>query len=261
MAPTAAKSESLRRLADVLEEARPWTVEDSLRLVRELAAQVEVLHQGGRTHRAINAETVLVDSRLRPKLSPPAPPRRFGGSDNDPEFCPPELAGGGVLQLPHDLQAAAAVLKRSGRELDPRRIDVYQLGTLLCRLITGASIRQYVFSPVVKARVPADVRPLLDVALGHDCLDRLSNCEQFLAALDEALRQASTADGPASRQETPAQGSVIVPGGDTPAKGNPPASAAVPAAADSGELPFARLGHYRVLGRIGRGGMGDVYRG
>jgi serine/threonine protein kinase len=26
-------------------------------------------------------------------------------------------------------------------------------------------------------------------------------------------------------------------------------------------LPFARLGHFRILCRIGRGGMGDVYRG
>lgn len=34
MAPTTAKSEAFRRLADVLEEGRPWTVEDSLRLVR-----------------------------------------------------------------------------------------------------------------------------------------------------------------------------------------------------------------------------------
>ncbi len=261
MAPTTAKSEAFRRLADVLEEGRPWTVEDSLRLVRKLAAQVQVLHQSGRTHRAISAETVLVDSRLRPQLSPPALSRRFGGNDSDPEFCPPELAGGSVLELPLDLQAAAAVLKRSGREFDPRRIDVYQLGALLCRLIMGESIRQYVFSPVVKARVPAAVRPLLETALGHDCLDRLFTCEQLLAALDEAFRQANAADGPASTQETPAQGSVIVPGGDTPPHGSQPASAPFPAAADSGELPFARLGHYRVLGRIGRGGMGDVYRG
>ena len=125
MDPTVAKSEGLRRLADVLEEGRPWTVEDSLRLVRELAVKVEVLHQGGRTHRAINAETVWVDSRLRPQLSQPAPPRRFGGGHNDPEFCPPELAEGSVLQLPHDVKAAAAVLKRSGRQIDPQGATLY----------------------------------------------------------------------------------------------------------------------------------------
>jgi len=133
-------------------------------------------------------------------------------------------------------------------------------GALRCRLISGEGIRQYIFNPVVKARVPRGVRPVLEAALGHDCLDRLFTCEQFLAALDEALRRGSAADGPASTQETPAQGSMIVPdGGDTPPEGSQAAS--TPASADSVDLPFARLGHYRILGRIGGGGMGDVYRG
>jgi hypothetical protein len=47
-------------------------------------------------------------------------------------------------------------------EIDPRRIDAYQLGTLLCRLLTGGPSADYLRSPRVKAKVPARLQPLLE---------------------------------------------------------------------------------------------------
>src|SRR3972149_5962021 len=256
MADTFTKPETPRHLSDLLTDGRPCRVKESLLLVHRLALQARVLHQKGRTHRAICPEQVIVDEKRRPPLGPPAGPRRFGGKESDPEFAPPDRAEGDGLELPESIEAAAAVLRKAGHTLDPRRIDVYQLGTLLCRLLTGGSIQAYIFDPMTKAKVPAIVRPMLSRALGFDPGNRCADCNGLIEALDEALPQAGSVETPTSMHETPAGGSVILPDGDTPPEGNEPASA--PQAAD---LPFERLGHYRILARVGSGGMGDGYRG
>jgi serine/threonine protein kinase/outer membrane protein assembly factor BamB len=67
-----------------------------------------------------------------------------------------------------------------------------------------------------------------------------------------AASQPSTSD-----RDTPAGGSVIGAESDTPRHGH---RARQPTQTDA-DLPFERLGPYRVTGRVGSGGMGDVYRG
>ncbi len=256
MAHTFAKSQTPRRLSEVLAESRPWRVKDSLLLVHRLALQVRTLHQNGRTHRAISPAAVSVDEKLRPQLGAPAGPRRFGGEDSDPEFCPPQLAAAEGLELPEGIEAAAAVLKKNGQALDPRRIDVYQLGTLLCRLLIGEPVLGYMYDPTVKAKVPFVARPVLEGALGDNARGPFGDCEELIEALEQAIRQAQSAEGPSSMHETPARGSAIVPHGDTPPKGKQPASAP-----QSGQLPFERLGQFQIVRQIGSGGMGDVYLG
>ncbi len=110
MAETFAKSERLRRLSELLAERPDWPLRDRLVLVQRLARQVQTLHQNGRIHRAIGIDAVTVDGQLRPQLPPPAGPRRFGGDDSDPEFCPPELTGGHGVRLPAEIDSAAARL-------------------------------------------------------------------------------------------------------------------------------------------------------
>jgi len=257
MADPFAKSETARRLSDVPDGEQSRSVQDSLVLIRRLALQVRALHEQGRTHRAIGAETVSVDEQLRPDLSPPARLQHFGINDADPEFCPPELAKADGFELPDDIEAAAAVLQQRGYAIHPRHVDIYQLGTLLCRLLTGEPIQGYMYSPNVKARVPPIARSILQRALGYDADDRFENCDALIEALDEVIREAEAAKPPTSLQETPAEGSVLWTSGDTPAQGSEAISATQPGC----NLPFERLGHYRIIARIGGGGMGDVYQG
>ena len=194
------------------------------------------------------------------------PRRRFGADCSDPEFCPPELAEGDAVELPESIEAAAAVLEARGLATDPRRIDIYQLGTLFCRLITGQSVVSYMYTAGSKGKIPAMVRSLLERALGYNAADRFEDAAALAAAV-EAVRATIDA-APASIHETPPQGSIVGRTANTPQGGHPAALplpvgriANPPYDPLAGKLPFEALGQYRILARVGHGGMGDVYRG
>jgi formylglycine-generating enzyme required for sulfatase activity/serine/threonine protein kinase len=256
MAETILKSRTRGRLSELLAQPGTWSLRDRLVLVRNLAERVQTLHGQGRTHRAIRAESVNVDDGLRPRLDPPALPERFGGEGADPEQCPPELVAGEAVVLPEGIEAAAAVLTKGGHSIDPRQIDIYQIGTLLCRLLTGETILGYMYDPKIKAKVPSAARGALGRALGEDEAGLFGDCDELIEALDKAVQAAEPTRPPAAQRDTPAEGSILLAGGDTPPDGHRP----VPESPDVVSLP-PQLGHYRILDRIGGGGMGDVYRG
>lgn len=241
-----------RLLADSLARGA-WSRLDSLSLVAGLAAQVAALHRGGRLHRSIDAHHVLLDDADGPRLAPPPAAVDFS-SFAMAGFAPPELAGAEIGELPENLAAAAGVLRSAGHTCDPRRIDVYQLGALLCRLVTSQEIQAYLYSPTVKAEVPFAIRELLDRALGYDTIERLADCEELASALQRAREDAaSSADQPPRRSDT------TVAAHDGTHSGVAPADQWRPVSADS-DLPLERLGTCRILGRLGSGGMGDVYK-
>jgi len=259
MADTLTKSDEPRRLSQWLRDRQPWSLADRLLLIQKLATQVRTLHESGRTHCAITVDEVLVDGEFEPQLGPPAPLCRFGGEHSDPDLCPPELAGGEVLELPPEIERAAAILHQCGHRFDSRRIDVYQLGSLLCVLSTGRSVLQYMYSSRAKASVPRLARSLLSRALGCDDVEPLADCDEFLEALEDVLQLAGSGHTSTSILETPA-----VAEGRTFGAGMPAAAAGTGGERGRAEettdaLPFERLGHFRIIRRIGRGGMGDVY--
>ena len=165
MAETQAKSTTSRCLADLFTQGADWSLADQLQFVRDLAIQVHAAHEQGVVHRAIQADAVRVDERLHPQLDQPGPAVPLGGEGADLECCPPEMTAGEKVDVPQPIEAAAAALERGGHAIDPRRIDIYQLGTLACRLITGESVLGYLYDPQVKARVlhgnPQDTRLVL----------------------------------------------------------------------------------------------------
>jgi serine/threonine protein kinase len=219
-----------------------------------LLAQVIALHREGRLHRAIAAGTISLGSDRRPLLSNPPEKVVLGGaaeSDN----CPPELPTGLPWDMPTELEPARAILATAGVDMDPRRIDVYQLGVLLCFMVTGQSSGAYLRSPKTRGLVPAVLRPLIDSALGHDVDARLENCEQFSTMLAEATDASHATHALGS--DTPA---MIVAHTPLPEARSPLVedfAAAQPATAVD---PAGRLGAYQLLKRIGGGGMGDVYK-
>jgi WD40 repeat protein/serine/threonine protein kinase len=237
-----------RSLAAVLDERGPFPEGEALAVLRRLLAELRALHASGRTHRGISAAAVLITPEGAVSLSEP-PAVLECGAEADPEACPPELHGLGPVRLPAGIDEARQALAQAGCDLDPRRIDVYQLGALLCRLLTGEPAAAYLRSPRVKARVPPSVRPLLERALGYHPADRFHTCEEFALALDSP-----GATAPPTPEPAPANGDIA-----TKPPSPPPAPPAVATPAEEPSPPLDRLGHYRVIRRLGRGGMGEVY--
>ncbi len=257
MTEPSTKSIDSQLLGELLAAGPVFTLKERLVLAQRLAVAVHALHGQGRTHRALDAATVTVDGRLLPKLAAPAGPRRFGAEHSDPEFCPPELALDTAVELPAEIETAAAILRQHGLALDPRRVDVYQFGVLLCQLLTGESLLSYRYSTSVKAKVPPVARAVLDRCLGEGPAAPLADCNGLIEALEESLLQC--ADGPPSIRETPPRGSGVAILAETPPQGSAAAAPAARSAAE--EPPFERLGHFQIVQRIGHGGMGDVYKG
>lgn len=255
MEPALTDPRPVHGASEATDELCALPLHDRLRLVRELAEQLAALHGGGRVHRAIDRVVVLPGERPRLQLPDPPPRRRFGGDHSDAEYCPPELATADTLELPDDVDVATRLLRKSGHGLDPRQIDLYQLGALLCRLLTGDSIHSYMLSPTTKANVPASAREVLARSVGFDAGSRFDDSAALMAAVDDAVRKASPA--PAPDADTQPGARALARADDTPVERHRRDSMVREPAA----LPFQRLGDLEIVAHLGRGGMGDVYKG
>ena len=251
-------------LANELARREVLPTAQAVDIVRQLAHEIALRHESGRLHLRIVAETVSYDSDTgKAELDEPLNEScSFGGAADDDEFCPPELHDCSV-QIAVNITAARDALRAAGlKNVDPQRIDIYQLGTLLCRLLTGQSVNAFLSRPRVAAKVPPEARDLIERALGHDSKRAIRSASELLRALetlDAAHTQALPNAQPGSTRNvskpdtTPSF--VSVDAADTDA-GRP-----APSPVDEAALPFQKLGHYEIVGRLGRGGMGDVYKG
>jgi len=243
-------------LADFLAESGRLNSSEVRELLCRLVAQVTALHDSGCVHLEIHPRSISLDGQLQPSLGRPESLVVLGNFPTPLAINPPELQQVKEIKLPTEISAAQGVLEKAKISLDPRRIDVYQLGCLACELLTGQSVRDYLKSPRVKARVPTEWRKLIDYSLGYDPAARLISCEQFTAAFETIEIEGPSQDV----ADTPPFGTGVDVLRDTPAKGIH-LSGLQKNTKHPSELPFEQLGHFQIVGRLGRGGMGEVYRG
>ena len=251
--------EAVPSLAEKLDYFAAKPLADRLLLVRQLAEQVREIHARGRTHRNISPNTIILDEQMYPRLSGYRARQRLGGEDSDPEICPPQLAVGEALELLDVAAVTARLLENNRFAISPQRIDLYQLGVVLCRLLTGHSIRDYMISPTVKNLVPAAAQRCLAMAIGFDAEDPYQDCDALIAGLDETIRSAGTVATPAAMVDT--WPSMATGESSSPTETGRGAKHKTPSrVAEADELPFRELGGFQVLQRIGGSGMGDVYK-
>ncbi|MHC4622238.1 MAG: protein kinase domain-containing protein, partial [Planctomycetota bacterium] len=249
------KTEYDRTLAEVIAEAGVLSVEQAAAVILQLAEAVRDLHAEGKVHRQICADTVRVGRAMPAKLETTEQEVTLGGIGIDLVPCPPPLQNMQPVSLPAATDAAQQALTEAGVLLDPRQIDFYQLGALLCFTTSGHSISEYLRSCKAKAAVPQVLRPIIDRALGLNSKDCFQSADSFISELEAIV----SGRPPAKSQRSHLPDSIFAESLSKSEAGlQPPRDTRAVA---GGSLPFEKLGHYRIIERIGHGGMGDVYKG
>ena len=257
--------ESRRTLAEVLQDDR-LTEQEASAVMLALLESVESLHADGRIHGGISADSITVDASLQPALPNGLPSLEINDGRGSDDAYPLALRGLPPTILPTRIDAARRVLAEAGVPLDPRQIDLHQLGALMCRAVSAGTVSSYLRSPRSKAEVPKSLRPIIDRALGSG--EPIESCARFAEAIGgigkpgsvraESLPESVFAKGlsamPRIAPHTPAGGSAAT------SVSRAPQETPAPRGGIHDEIPFERLGHYRILERIGHGGMGDVYK-
>ncbi|MFH1303313.1 MAG: protein kinase [Planctomycetota bacterium] len=153
-----------------------------------------------------------------------------------------------LQSLPVKIAEAQRRVEQADLTFPVRLIDSYALGELACWITADCSVSEYLQSPRVLQRIPAEFRPLIDRALGFDPNQRCEEIEDLMTQLrnfQSTLRQeAMTKDLSDSRSPN-----------------REPTQTTMDSREKHAGLPFERIGHFQIRRRIGSGGMGDVYEG
>ncbi len=264
-----------RTLASLLAEQPALGAPQAVRILRQLATQVAALHDTGLLHHGITIAGVVFDDAGTAAFAASHPVSESALEDSEVQSLLPELSRLASGELPAEIEVARARFAAAGIMLEPRQVDLCQLGALWCRMLTGESAQAYLRSPRTKGKVPSELRPVLERALGYNGQERFADARELIAALDKLAGLTDDdedidAEEPAPPGVSPASDTTptFVGSAKTPADtsvGLGPSSPRVAAAANRRDiqapLPFTRLAHYEIVARIGHGGMGDVYRG
>jgi serine/threonine protein kinase len=270
---------NVHTLADWIEQGRRLSEGEAVELIRQVAVELAALHRAGQSHGRISPAAILVDDGLRARLQIRGDDAPIEQSAFSGEWIPREVRDRAFAKVMDRLEGKAAAgdvylspaSAIAGDDwADPRQIDVYGLAAILCRLITGKSADAYLRSPRVKGSLSESRQQFFERALGGAPGPRLRDADDFLLALEAPLTRvmttpASPARRPAERIASPAQpaSSEVLEAIDL----SPSCRSGLPVGdpqqgpQHEDDLPFQKLGHFDVISRLGRGGMGEVYLG
>ncbi len=165
------------------------TLSEFLQAVSELTRQVEALHQQKQLHLGIHWDAVQWNDEGQLQLPPPKVAAEFGGVSFNEELCPLAMQTPRVVEVPSNLADARRVLDEAKIPIAPEAIDLYQLGTLLCRLITREPVSSYFRSPRTKSQIPPGLQQILKPVLeqyDEHASPKLDRFAEDLAALARA---------------------------------------------------------------------------
>src|SRR5690349_1600921 len=129
-------------LREILAERDVLETSQALALVRALAVQIAEMHDGGRLYGALTSDSVLVNEMLEPALAASESQLVAPVESEELVSLLPSLSRLDMAELPAEIDVARARFERAGISLDPRQVDLCQLGALLCRMLTGESVKE-----------------------------------------------------------------------------------------------------------------------
>ncbi|MBN1286726.1 MAG: protein kinase [Anaerolineae bacterium] len=195
-------------LAQLLEQRGPFSVRETSRIVKQIAAGLDYAHAAGIVHRDLKPQNILIDAKGDVYLSDFGIAKvmettaKLTGSDlmGTPTYMSPEQGQGGVID---------------------RRADIYALGIVVYEMLTGkvpftgessvSIVYQHNNAPVpstrdVMPKVPASVDAVVRRALAKAPDDRYKTAGEFAQAFETALltRRMKSAGVEAKPAEEPA---------------------------------------------------------
>jgi serine/threonine-protein kinase len=175
-------------LHERLQRERRLTLEDALRITRDVATALGHVHRQGLLHRDVKPENILLAGN-RALVADFGLARAIGAAEYSKLTETGVIVGTLFYMSPEQL--------REDRDLD-QRTDIYSLGCILYEMLTGeppytgSSLKEVVTrilkSPVPSARrlqssVPAAVDQAIGRALAKVPAERFASMEEFAAAL------------------------------------------------------------------------------
>ncbi|MCH9775333.1 MAG: protein kinase [Planctomycetes bacterium] len=226
------------------------TLNEILDVLLGVAESIRERHTANLLCGPINqSEIVFFDSSRKWGLSPLLPGVELDSDIIQFPSDAPWFDSFGRLELetlPRDIVKAQREVDKANLTINVKMVDCFEVGQLACRLIADCSVIDYLQSPKVLSRIPEDLRPFIDSALGFDSNHRFENIDGLIAKLENIRKSRILPDleGNSSTSECPdlLQATIALPTEPT-------------------SLPFNKIGQFQIRRLIGSGGMGDVYEG
>ncbi|MEW6355649.1 MAG: protein kinase [Planctomycetota bacterium] len=181
-------------LAQIIARRGPVPLDEAIRIIRDIARALGAAHAKGIIHRDIKPDNIMTDREGTVKVMD------FGLARSE-----------AASAITGDGQVIGTPLYMSPEQCDgmpaDARSDIYSLGATLYKMLTGkppftgetplAVMRQHADTPPPSVKrdlphLPDAVCALIQKMLAKDPNDRFQNCDQLLAALDDAHRPPPT---------------------------------------------------------------------
>ncbi|HET9372752.1 MAG TPA: serine/threonine-protein kinase, partial [Vicinamibacterales bacterium] len=188
----------------------PWSVEDLLPVLKQLAAALEAAHDSGIVHRDLKPANIKIKNDGRVKVLDFGLAKAFdpATASSDPSASPTITSPATGLGVILGTAAYMSPEQARGRPVD-RRADIWAFGVIAFELLTGARLfegetvsdtvaavlRQEIPWSRLPASTPVAMQRLLRRCLVRDARDRLKDAGDIRIEIDDLLHAPAPATG------------------------------------------------------------------